>query len=188
VVEATGRASRSPVQPGAGRHFIDRLICLSADLPKRAGAEAVAGIESCPDGWWYTAENTVGRTVSLFANADALTGLDDRAQYFADALKRTIHIGQLVDLPAPAPRPTTICARTSIRRMIWKRNWAASGDAAQTIDPLSGGGIGRAVEDALELAPAVSHALSGRGDDPLRSYALGRVQRFQEELAIRYNY
>jgi flavin-dependent dehydrogenase len=189
VVEATGATTRSPVQAGTGRFFTDRLVCISADLPDAADG-VVAAVESCPMGWWYTAPAQGGlRTMSLFVDVETVMGARRYAALFAQALNGTAHLAGIV---ADLPDDTTvraICARTSIRSALWNGAWVAVGDAARTIDPLSGGGLGRAVEDALEAAQAVSKALRRSDYSGMRSYALKRAESFRQQIAIqRHHY
>jgi flavin-dependent dehydrogenase len=189
VVEAAGSITRSPVQRSATRLFSDTLICISADLPKRRQSDVVAGVESCPSGWWYTAPAGAGRqTISLFTDAALLASAKDRFRFFADALRATLHMRQLVAGPTPPKKLRTVCARTSIRRVLWSGSWITAGDAARTVDPLSGAGIGRAVKDGIDVANAVSQALSGNRLESLRAYAVGRTRSYREDLAIQRHY
>jgi flavin-dependent dehydrogenase len=188
VVEATGPSVRSPFLPDASRSFFDRLVCTSMDVPD-AGLDVPAGVESCRSGWWYTARTVAGlRTISWFTDADTAGLATDRRKSFADSLEQTTHMRRLAGSLPKRGVLHAISARTSLRDIVASPFWISVGDAARTIDPLSGGGIGRAVDDAVDAATAVSRAIRDRDPEPLRGYASARIQGFHEQLAAQQSY
>jgi flavin-dependent dehydrogenase len=62
------------------------------------------------------------------------------------------------------------------------------GDAAWSLDPLSGNGIERAVSDGIDAATAISQALISGDSGPLRSHAVSRANSFRESLAVQRQY
>jgi 2-polyprenyl-6-methoxyphenol hydroxylase-like FAD-dependent oxidoreductase len=189
VVEAAGAVTRSAVQSSASRFFTDRQVCLSATLRTEIRSDLSAGVESCPAGWWYTVKpNSGSRTMSLFTDADSALLQVDRQTLFLRALEQTSYMRKLVDGLSWTDSLRTASSRGSIRRLLWKGSWVAVGDSARTIDPLSGGGIGRAAKDAIEAAYGISQAISSSDFKPLRTYAVDRANDFNGQLAVQRTY
>jgi flavin-dependent dehydrogenase len=188
LVEATGAATRSPVA-SAGRIFRDRLVSVSAELPGNPQSKSDAGVEAVPEGWWFSAARSERcRTASFFTDADMMPAAKEAKSWFFSELGKTAHVKHLIrpDVSISAVRVTA--ARTSIRRQLWKDSWIAVGDAARTIDPLSGGGVGRAVEDGLRAADAISQRLLGMNRDSPRSFVLDIVAHFREQTALQHRF
>jgi flavin-dependent dehydrogenase len=74
-------------------------------------------------------------------------------------------------------------ARTSVRTHLWRTRWLAIGDAAWFLDPLSGNGIERAIDDGVLAAQAISDAIGG-DPEALRVDALRRLKAFREAIAV----
>jgi flavin-dependent dehydrogenase len=188
VVEAAGALGRSPVQPSTARYFFDNLICLSAMTSCLTRTASFAGVEACSSGWWYTADiGTRDLTISFFTDAD-LSPAKMRNALFCDALQQTIHIRQLMGASSIACRVKPVGCRTSIRNQIWRDCWLAIGDAARTIDPLSGGGVARAITDGVDAADAISIALTRSDFGPLRAFAVQRANSFFDNLEVQREY
>ena len=187
VVEAMGGIARSPFQPGNSRIFTDNLICLSADIPDIESDNAIAAVEAVPEGWWFTTALDGRRTVSMFTDADLLPAPMAWRDWFTSVLSRTHHITSIIPNAVPK-RIVATSARTSVRRRVWRNSWLAIGDSARTVDPLSGGGIGRALEDGQEGAEAVFRAVVKGETATLRSFAVQTVERFIQAETIRRLY
>jgi flavin-dependent dehydrogenase len=189
VIEATGAAARSPVVAGAGRIFTDRLVSVSAELPGAPESKHDAGVEAVAQGWWFSAARSEGcRTASFFTDADMLPAAEDLKSWFLCELGKTAHVKHLTERNVLISTARVTAARTSIRRQLWKDSWIAIGDAARTVDPLSGGGVGRAVEDGLRAADAVSQRLLGMDRDGLRSFVLDSIAHFREQTALQHRF
>jgi flavin-dependent dehydrogenase len=111
-----------------------------------------------------------------------------RNALFCDALQQTIHIRQLMGASSIACRVKPVGCRTSIRNQIWRDCWLAIGDAARTIDPLSGGGVARAITDGVDAADAISIALTRSDFGPLRAFAVQRANSFFDNLEVQREY
>jgi flavin-dependent dehydrogenase len=182
AVDATGAGARSPLQPQATRLFTDRLVCLSAEFANHDRDQPAALVEACPWGWWYAALTPAARRIiNLFVDGDCTALKGDRAAFYRDALQASLHVRQLV-ADTSGLEIRMLAARSSVRRVLWRDRWIAIGDAARTIDPLSGGGIGRAAADAVRTAAAISQALRSRDDRPLRACATRRAEGFRQDL------
>jgi flavin-dependent dehydrogenase len=64
----------------------------------------------------------------------------------------------------------------------------AIGDAAWSLDPLSGTGVKRAVADGAAAAVAVSAALKDKDSELLRAHAHARAAAFGDGLAVQGRY
>jgi flavin-dependent dehydrogenase len=189
LIEATGAVTRSPVAAGAGRIFIDRLVSVSAELPGNPQSRSDAGVETVPEGWWFSAARSEAcRTASFFTDADMLPATKDVKSWFFSELGKTAHVKRLIRPDVSISAVQVTAARTSIRRQLWKDSWIAVGDAARTVDPLSGGGVGRAIEDGLRAADAVSQRLLGLDRDSPRSFVLDIVAHFSEQTALQHRF
>jgi flavin-dependent dehydrogenase len=194
VVAATGRAAASPLLRDDVRIFDDDLICAAVSVseatrtasqetaaPETALPEAAAEalIESAPDGWWFAVRAADGRqTVALFTDADFVPPARSRGEWFVDGLRRTRHVRAVADAIPSDPRVDITDARTSVRRVFWRDRWLAIGDAAWSLDPLSGNGVERALQDGVTAAAAIDASLTSGDNEPLRAHALGRAQAF----------
>jgi flavin-dependent dehydrogenase len=189
IVEATGRASRSVIQPDAKRVFVDNLVCVSGFVPGRPAVGSEAAVESCRAGWWFTAHPPgPSRAVSLFTDADLVPPEDDRRDWFCSLLEDTVHLRELAGPVQKCARLSVHDARTSARCILWRGAWMPVGDAAACFDPLSGSGIRHAVADGVAAARAIADELTGAGPERLRSHALARVESFQAHLAAQQEY
>jgi len=186
IVEATGRNARSLVQSDAARLYVDRLVCLSIMTERHPSLEDAAIVEACAEGWWYAAPTPDGRQVAaLFTDADLVTNRA-HTDLMLSALHGTNHVRQFVTLQRDAVLRTSN-ARTSVRNILWRDKWLAIGDAAWFLDPLSGTGIERAIDDGNSAAPAIADALAG-DCEALRRHALGRAKEFQEAIATQQRF
>ena len=154
---------------------------------QRRGMSAL--VESCRAGWWYVARQANGReVVALFTDADLTSAANARAEWLDVAMAETTHVRALAP-PIAAGEAVQVCdARTSIRSVLWRRTWLSIGDAAWSLDPLSGAGIERAVRDGVDAAGAIARAADASDFSPLESHALARASAFTDSLEIQRRY
>lgn len=155
VVDATGRAARIARRRGALRRRADRLVGL-VRFDAAPGQDRRTVVESCAEGWWYTAALPDRTTVTaLFTDADLLPpGPAARARLWDEALART----RLVRDVAPAgSRSRTWVAPAQVGELDGTSgpDWVAVGDAARTLDPLSGRGVLAALDAGIATAQAL---------------------------------
>lgn len=187
IVDAMGRTSRSARAPTAGRHDVDKLVCLFSEYALQEQEPFDATVESAPDGWWYAACALDRCQVAYFTDADLLGSPRGLAQGFHARLSTTASMCQFARRLELQPVRATD-ARTSIRKLLWRGNWLAVGDSAWTLDPLSGNGVERALASARRAATAVSSALIGDTSEALEGFALDTIIAFQRALAQRREY
>lgn len=155
VVDATGRAARIALRRAGARAREDRLVGL-VRFGTAASSEPRTILEAAPDGWWYGAVLPAGRAVTaFFTDADLLPhGAVARERHWTARLAGTGFVAGLMET-AGAGRIHPTAARTSLLLPCAGPNWAAVGDAARTLDPLSGQGLEAAMTSSIRLAAAL---------------------------------
>jgi flavin-dependent dehydrogenase len=179
LIDATGRASRNPVAPASRRpraagprRFFDSLVGIACRLPLPAQTTQIMLLEADADGWWYSSCDAHGRGAAVYlSDADLLPRTAPaRASFFRRKFAESRLIrDQLPALPASLDL-RMIDARTSRRTCLVDQGTLAIGDAAYSVDPLSGGGLRRAVETARHAAMAVQAWLGSGDADALARY------------------
>jgi 2-polyprenyl-6-methoxyphenol hydroxylase-like FAD-dependent oxidoreductase len=190
VVEATGRAGRAATRPEVYRHYLDALVCATFEVRPPVQLTSTlpdAMVESCPQGWWYMVRHPKGGlTLSCFSDADLLPAATAQRDWLITQLRSTIHLACLAGY-FPADTPIRVCeARTSVRHTLWEDNWICIGDAAWSLDPLSGTGIEQAIRSGIGAAAALAAYMESPGQtDHIRQYAQARGQSFRQMLISR---
>jgi len=158
VIDATGRAAWLAKRAGAKRHRVDRLVALVRFASVSVISEQRTLIESCQDGWWYAAALPQERVVAaLFTDADLLPrGAQQRAQLWDRRLGETQLIASVLPTAGVASVIHTVAACSERAVPCAGKNWLAVGDAAGSYDPLSGQGIAKAINSALQAAEIIA--------------------------------
>jgi flavin-dependent dehydrogenase len=168
LVDATGRRSTVARRLGASRLREDALVAFYArfrtDAPDRDSRTLV---EAGPDGWWYTALLPAGeRVVAFMTDAD----LAPRAELltregFAARLAESTHVREILRAHGYLPDGRVRGAEAASARLsrCTGPGWAAVGDAALSLDPLSSQGILNALYTGKRAGEAIHRALSGDG-------------------------
>jgi flavin-dependent dehydrogenase len=189
VVDATGRASLLARQRGVRGHRVDALCSVSALLDRPPDMERTLLVESTPLGWWYAAPLPGNRLlVSLLSDTDLLMRAGAlRPPGWSALLSATRHlrerVGTLPEQPRLHVRP---CETSYLERSAGER-WVAVGDAASVLDPLSSGGILKALRSGRQAAEALQAALGG-DRTALPRYAEARSSEFARYLEARHDH
>lgn len=180
LVDATGRAGTVAARVGVPRQRADRLIGL-VRFGRAAGTEPRTLIEACAEGWWYAAVLPDDRAVTaFFTDADLLpVGRAERERCWAQSLSRT-RLVRTVMRTAGASRSHAAPAHTSALAACAGRDWVAVGDAARTLDPLSGQGLVTALGSAMDAAQAV---LDGHRSAALGAFAARTTAQHRAHLS-----
>jgi len=186
VIDATGR--RAAVARASGARWLERdsLVALIATLGARADLamphEDVLLVEAAPKGWWYSSIVPGGELVATFVTDVDLV----RDHRDTPAALWSCALGEASFTPlrvAGFERRDLQVRRVGVGRLDRAAGpgWIAVGDAAATIDPLSGAGITRALQSAVRAVDAVGAALAG---DPsaLGTYAEHAATEFDASL------
>ena len=175
VIDATGRAGAICRLLGARAQRHDRLIGYYASAPSLAGAEPGVLLETCAEGWWYTAELPGARRVVAFMGDADLTrkdmGLDDAL--FWEMLNATRHIRHVI-APGTVLSLTPHPAASQVMRSDLPHTILPVGDAAACFDPIAGSGIVKALRGGIFASYAIA-------DHLLKSHpnALGQYHAFR---------
>lgn len=183
LIEAVGARTRSLALADITRLFFDNQVCLSIETGTASNSEG-AIVETCALGWWYVCPIERGRQiVSLFTDADLLAG-PNRETFIYDQLAKTEFVAKhIVWHEHDSVRVSN--ARTSARSVLWRNRWIPAGDAAFSLDPVSGTGIERALTDGMAVAEAVSSCVADGDEGRLRSHAVQTAAAFQQSLLQR---
>ncbi|WNG52871.1 FAD-dependent oxidoreductase [Archangium minus] len=186
VVDATGRASSIARQCGVRRHQVDALCSVSVVLTQPERLEQTLLVESTPLGWWYAAPLPDQRViVSLLSDADllALAGAFRPSGWLA-LLSATRYIRErLGTLPEDLRLHVRPCETSSLERSAGE-HWLAVGDAASGLDPLSSGGILKALRSGHRAAAALRAAQEG-DSTAHQQYAEAQSSEFARYLEAR---
>jgi flavin-dependent dehydrogenase len=161
VVDATGRTGLLARRYGAPQPA-DRLMCAYAVLPA-ARITQRAVLESTEEGWWYAAGFDETRAVAgFFSDSDLIRQtVATRPRAWHDLLTRTRHVFDLLDRPGTPAAVRTVPAASHCLTRLYGEGWAAVGDAATALDPLSSAGVIAALRSGLGTAAGVRTALDG---------------------------
>jgi flavin-dependent dehydrogenase len=193
VIDASGRRAVFARRMGGVLRGRDRLVAFTAQVEPsdRADTELHTMVEAAPDGWWYTSIVPGHRRVVVYlTDADlAPRGLTRAANVFRAMIERTTCIGPyfeafryIIDKP---PRVTG--ARTARLDPPAGDGWAAAGDAALALDPLSSRGVLTALWSGLRCGEAV-HASLGGNTGALNHYVRSLHAAFADFLRDRAAY
>lgn len=187
LVDATGRSAQVARRCGARRQTYDRLCSVSAVVDSPPGPdELLLRVEATPVGWWYTAPVPSGkRVLTLLSDVDVL----ERHQAFRPAgwtalLGTTRHLTRTLDaLPAVLRLHVRRCETGRLESPAGA-GWVAVGDALATWDPLSSGGILKALQTGRAAGQALVATVSG-DSEALKRYGQKRDAEFARYLSAR---
>jgi len=130
LVDATGRTGALARRLGARPRIHDRLVALTALVPRNVAFDHAMLISTAPDGWWYAAPVPRGHVLAYFTDSD----LAPRQ------LARSMQI---------------VPANSSFTATRGREGWLAVGDACAAHDPLCGWGVHRALANGIRAADAI---------------------------------
>lgn len=148
------------------RHRVNQLVCLGLRVAGYQG-DVRPTTEAHPNGWVYSAGLASGELV-----VNAFTG-PGQTKAGSSASPLDLLLRELAACPLAAARVMTsaitsaadvVCFATDASsictRPVAGPNWCLAGDSAQSLDPLSSGGIAQAVRHAIRVADLVLAAAS----------------------------
>lgn len=187
IVDASGRRAVIARSLGAHRQLRDRLVGVATFYNDVSGGGGPTTVEAAADGWWYSAPLPDRRAVVVFmTDADLCRdGKYADVSRWERAVGRTHYIRECVAGGRRSTKPRVASAASyRLDRRADSRRWLAAGDAAMAVDPLSGGGILRALLSGEAAATAMAHWLVGR-TGPAEAYERWLDRRFNDEWAER---
>lgn len=158
VIDAGGRTSTVAMRFGPSRHRFDRLIGHWAMVTDLSVAPELI-LEATPRGWWFASPLPDGDGVVCFLT-DAEPDVDHRPRDLDTALAHAPAIRQWLTNAKVGPL-RGVDAHTGVLDRVYGYTdsgvgWLAVGDAACSLDPLSGMGVTMALQMALHAATALS--------------------------------
>jgi flavin-dependent dehydrogenase len=167
LVDATGRRSRVAHLLGARREAFDAQVGVGALVRASDGDDLSLLIEADEIGWWYSAPVPGGGlAVMLFTDVDLCraASLAQPASWSARLAEAPLTRTRLEGIALPESLGVHPASSARLLRGADSRPWIAVGDAALSVDPLSGAGVARALASASRGADVIAHQL--RGGDP----------------------
>ena len=169
VVDATGSRSAFTRSIATPPRFLDCLTFLYGFFDASGGSSSLqlTMLEAAEAGWWYAAPLPKRRLAVAFATDPDLIRRNKLAcedRWFA-ALLRTRHIAPRLDGCRFLRGSLTVRAAPSyLLDQVVGTRWLVVGDAAASYDPLSSGGIYKALESGVRAANTLAVALSSNTD------------------------
>jgi flavin-dependent dehydrogenase len=118
-------------------------------------------VEAAEHGWWYAMPLPGNRTlVGYVTDRLVWTGGEARANHFSALVSATRHVRERVGTRRLLFVRGRACPSAVLSRCAGD-SWAAVGDAAALVDPLSGAGIRTAVQTGRVAAKAIAASLNG---------------------------
>jgi len=146
VVDATGRAGAVARRLGARPQLHDRLVGLTAQVPRNPAFDHAMVISTAADGWWYAAPVPQGHVLAYFTDSDLVP---------QQLLARSMRV---------------VPANSAFTQTRGRDGWLAVGDACAAHDPLCGWGVHRALANGIRAADAIGRYLRDREASLLDGY------------------
>ncbi|MCF2873105.1 MULTISPECIES: NAD(P)/FAD-dependent oxidoreductase [unclassified Tenacibaculum] len=169
IVDASGRKSIIGRCLNLKRKTLDKLVGISAILKGNSVLNASTLVETCANGWWYTASLPSNELiVSFMTDSNLVLKLKaNKHEGFNSLLQKTNHVKKRITECIGKDRNINVslnthAANSSRLEKITGENWLAVGDAACTYDPLSSYGITAAIGTAYYGSRAIIDYLQGK--------------------------
>jgi flavin-dependent dehydrogenase len=182
LVDATGRKAFIARKLGCRPNVVDRLIGAVALLQRSENAQWTL-IEAVENGWWYSAPLPGARTVFSYMTDSDLW----RPSRWGELLKAAPLTSERASVNGTWSPIRVVSAASILRHPVVGPNWIVVGDAAYTVDPLSGQGIYKTIETGLRSAAAVARLFEG-DTSGMVEYESWAVESFRSYLAVRHQF
>lgn len=186
VVDASGRHRAFSRLMGQSTAFKLPQCAMSKLFPDQRKDRPGFEIEATDIGWWYRAPLPDGNCIVTLITDRSLwpRAHQAKATQWQDAFMRTTLCSAMHPAAGVGSRLMATNADVSLHPQVAGANWLAAGDAAFTLDPLSGSGIEMALRGGIKAAHACACALSG--DGAAVKHYIAAVQRyFQQHIRLR---
>jgi flavin-dependent dehydrogenase len=191
AIDATGRSARLARAMGQQRIVFDRLVGVAVLSRERdPSRDGYVLVEAAPEGWWYSAPVGPDCLMTMFMTDSDLCG---RARLSTLSRWREL----LVDAPNTAAHirgtevwgPKVFSARSQrLGRRDFNAPWLSVGDAALSVDPISGSGVVRALRSARAAAAAALKLLDTPSHQTIEAYEADRDAECTTYLRERASY
>lgn len=192
LVDATGRPASIARKLGSKKARFDRLIALAGLLHPEKKTKAPSPfllLEATATGWWYSAPLPGGELLATFLTDSDLVnyGGQDVTAFWKTHLNQTAQTLNRARGYRLKGKINVRPAESSCLDKIGSSNWLSVGDAAYSVDPLSGNGIYKALESGIAAAGLIRRYLEG-DEQALTSYFSNAKYAFERYLSTRYQY
>ena len=157
LLNAAGRYASFTTPSASRRRFRDHTVAViqQFDMPSTTSGWTV--VEASADGWAYSAPLPGGRQVlMLFTDPDVL-----RATPLPTLVSSLPVLSRRLRIAVACGSPLVRSAGAWCRSRLGGARWLSVGDAASTVDPLSGQGLHRALTDGIMAGRALLAMLDG---------------------------
>ena len=188
LIEATGRGPGFTSE--ARRAYHDRLVALAIDVTSPSVGDGLLRVIPTREGWWYWVDRpSPSQTLVYLTDGDLLPPSPDGLLAWLEAegsrdnnLPKGEMTLRLHSSKGEAARPTIVDARTGIRREWGPFNRLPIGDAAFTLDPLSGSGLSRALEMANQASTSADEYLATGDPETCARLMLAFIDEYRQNL------
>lgn len=177
IVDASGRKAALARSCKARHRVFDRLVGVAVMMSDRDSSQhCYTHVEATEDGWWYVAPLPHHRcVVMLMCDADLVRThrFDSLARWRQAQRKAPFTQARTGDKEVQwGPRIFSAISQRLLRTEQSPAPWLAVGDAALSVDPISGSGVPR----ALNMAEAASNSIEQWLDGDLAA-----IQRYEND-------
>ena len=164
VIDATGRKASLARDLGARKIVVDHLVGIATQYPAANKQSGYTLIEAVENGWWYSVPLPNNRLTVVFMTDADLCRFDkyNSPQKWQQLLACTKQIGCQLNDNCTSTDPSIFSASSHrLQRSDWSSPWLACGDAAISVDPISGSGVTRALQTGQIAGEAIACWLAG---------------------------
>ncbi|MEM6583170.1 MAG: tryptophan 7-halogenase [Pseudomonadota bacterium] len=168
LIDASGRAAKITRKEGGHAHHADAMASVWRTYYQPDTKDPIPGgttlIESVERGWWYSSALPGDRIAAGFFTDTAYlqNHIKQAPQAWNNCLQETLHTLRRVSAAtAVSPLQTQPCDVRFFERS-HSHDWAACGDAALTLDPLSSAGVSMGLMTGAQAARLAAAACAGQ--------------------------
>jgi 2-polyprenyl-6-methoxyphenol hydroxylase-like FAD-dependent oxidoreductase len=163
LVDASGRRALVARHLEVRRQSLDTLVAIHAIAHTNPATDRDSRtfIESLPHGWFYTALTPGGRRTLSFQTDAALLPPEQQwrsKDWLLQQLSQTRHLGALFESRGCTltDAPALTSAHSGRLEQFSGPGWLAIGDAAMSFDPITGHGLLKAMQSAMQAVQAIA--------------------------------
>jgi flavin-dependent dehydrogenase len=173
IIDAGGRQSLVAQKLGAGDRYAfgDRCILAQEVQLTNSAPEDIYWVETVPEGWLFLAP--VGNNRAILQAMVPLIS-EEAADLMALLLKQTRHIQQYISKISESI--AIFAGFPQILQPLASKKYLAVGDAAFSVDPISGDGTGYAIRGAILATSIIDAIAAGLSSSDCLEHYSGRLE------------
>ncbi len=193
VVDASGRNAEFAKREDARKLRMDQLVGVFGVFKQDVYENDFASytfVESCESGWWYAAKTAEHNWVLAWMSDSDLVKKDEmlKSENFLNKLSKSLHTSRRVQNSKLLDDPQIFPAASFQLDTLGGEGWVATGDAACTYDPLSSGGMVKALRTGIFTAYVALDHFKGIGDIGLQKYNRLMKEDYETYLETRQKF